>query len=273
MKTPMNDLNLYLQAYVDVLTKNGGAVPSTEQIKLRMEELSTQGIAANQAAGGLAGTLQGTKTPFENVQEAINAMMGNLGTGFKSVDAFFTSLAGNLNMTYNATSGNIVAGNINAAYRPSVIYVPYSLVNIGNNDWWWKAIYQGVELSVSKAPNIKDAYGNWVPDPNSRPQPYPKTLGTGGKTSGPSIAGEMGEEWVVPTYEPQRKNFLASAPKAFWDNLASSGSSSQNNISGGSEDITILVPVSIDGNKIAEVTAKYIPRNSNLSTAIRRAAN
>jgi len=32
----------------------------------------------------------------------------------------------------------------------------------------------------------------------------------GGLTSGLSFAGEMGPEWVVPTYEPQRKNFLAS---------------------------------------------------------------
>lgn len=32
----------------------------------------------------------------------------------------------------------------------------------------------------------------------------------GGLTSGLSYAGEIGPEWVVPTYEPQRSNFLAS---------------------------------------------------------------
>ena len=39
---------------------------------------------------------------------------------------------------------------------------------------------------------------------------------------------------------------------------------------GGNQEITIVVPVSIDGNVLAETTAKYIPRNSNLNDAIRR---
>ena len=33
-------------------------------------------------------------------------------------------------------------------------------------------------------------------------------LGAGGLTGGPSIAGEIGPEWVVPTYEPERSKFL-----------------------------------------------------------------
>lgn len=84
---------------------------------------------------------------------------------------------------------------------------------------------------------------------------------SGGLANKPSVFGESGPEWAVPTYEPQRTKFLKSAPKSFWSNLGQ----------GGGEDITIMVPVYLDGNVIAESTAKYVSRNSNLNEAIRRA--
>jgi len=40
------------------------------------------------------------------------------------------------------------------------------------------------------------------------PDAWQYVLGSGGLTSQASIAGEIGPEWVVPTYEPQRSKFL-----------------------------------------------------------------
>ena len=45
----------------------------------------------------------------------------------------------------------------------------------------------------------------------------------GGYANTPSIFGEAGGEWAVPTYEPERSRFLASAPPAFWNNLSTTG--------------------------------------------------
>jgi hypothetical protein len=96
-------------------------------------------------------------------------------------------------------------------------------------------------------------------------RPVPAFSG-GGLTQGPSMAGEAGREWIVPTYEPQRSNFLSTVPPQFWDNLRG-GVVSQG---GGGGDITVRVPVYLDGKVVADVVAKHVPRNANLSDAIRR---
>jgi hypothetical protein len=83
----------------------------------------------------------------------------------------------------------------------------------------------------------------------------------GGLTSGPSIAGEGGSEWIVPTYEPQRSRFLESAPPQFWENLRGAGVMQP----GGGGDVTVHVPVYLDGAVFADVVAKQIPRNANPS--------
>jgi hypothetical protein len=76
----------------------------------------------------------------------------------------------------------------------------------------------------------------------------------GGKTSGISIAGEAGPEWVIPTYEPERTSFLRDigiSPEAIATSIAKIlGPAAQ----GGD----IHVPVIIDGREIAYVVAKQI---------------
>ena len=109
-------------------------------------------------------------------------------------------------------------------------------------------------------------------EPPPEPLPFPSPdlprviddlgyFATGGLTSGRSMAGESGPEWIVPTYEPERSNFLRSVPQQFWENLGGGGS-------GG--DITVRVPVYIDGRQITEVVAKHIPNNQNITDAIKR---
>ena len=90
----------------------------------------------------------------------------------------------------------------------------------------------------------------------------------GGLTRGASIAGESGPEWVVPTYEPSRSNFLRGAPQSFWENLNSANSA--NGGSNGGEEIVIHNHLYVDGKEISDTVARYIPRNSNLTNAIRK---
>jgi hypothetical protein len=85
-------------------------------------------------------------------------------------------------------------------------------------------------------------------------------FGGGGLMVGPSIGGEMGKEWAVPTYEPQRSNFLSSAPPEFWENLRGGGA--------GPGDITVHSVVMLDGKVLGESMAKQIPRNGSLISAI-----
>jgi hypothetical protein len=90
----------------------------------------------------------------------------------------------------------------------------------------------------------------------------------GGYANKPSIFGEAGGEWAVPTYEPQRSNFLKKAPQSFWDNLGIGGGLDS---SGG--DMVIHVHVNVDGKEIGDVVTKQIPRNGDLAGAIRRVVN
>jgi len=92
--------------------------------------------------------------------------------------------------------------------------------------------------------------------------------GAGGLTSGPTITGEIGSEWNVPTYEPQRSRFLENAPPQFWENLRGAGVVQP----GGGGDITFKSVVILDGKVVGESVAKQIPRNSNLQDEIQRVA-
>jgi hypothetical protein len=127
----------------------------------------------------------------------------------------------------------------------------------------YASIYQSVTGDVrALAEFINAALGIPV---DSGLENFPTVHGTGGLTNGPTISGEMGGEWNVPTYEPQRSRFLESAPPQFWENLRGGGMSQ-----GSGGDITVRVPVYLDGKVVADVVAKHVPRNANLSDAIRR---
>jgi len=91
---------------------------------------------------------------------------------------------------------------------------------------------------------------------------------SGGYSSVPAIFGEAGGEWAVPTYEPQRTNFLKKAPSAFWENLGLNGGSN-----GPGGEMVVHVHVNVDGKEIGDVVTKQIPRNGDLAGAIRRIVN
>jgi len=94
------------------------------------------------------------------------------------------------------------------------------------------------------------------------------TYGDGGLTSGVSIAGERGAEWVVPTYEPQRSNFLKTVG-ADTETLGAAIGKYIVESNGGSNGGDIHVSVQIDGKEIGNVVAKQTRTNSDLQKSIR----
>lgn len=120
----------------------------------------------------------------------------------------------------------------------------------------------------SAARVITTIQGSWTYYPPGEGQTA-RPMAAGGLTRGITIAGEMGPgkpEWIVPTYEPQRSRFLESVPASFWENLSGGGAV----YGGGGGDITIRLVNVIDGKVLSDSVAKQIPRNPNLSDAIRR---
>lgn len=92
----------------------------------------------------------------------------------------------------------------------------------------------------------------------------------GGYASKPSIFGEAGGEWAVPTYEPQRSSFLKRAPQSFWNNLGINAGGGNNGDSG---EITVQANFILDGKVVQTVVAKGMKSNSDLIDATRRAVN
>lgn len=94
---------------------------------------------------------------------------------------------------------------------------------------------------------------------------------SGGLTTGLSFAGEIGPEWVVPTYEPQRSRFLRDVgadPDAI-------GAAVARHIiplvtEGGKE---IHIHLDVDGREIGHVVAQEFDRNSELIDSARRSLN
>lgn len=90
---------------------------------------------------------------------------------------------------------------------------------------------------------------------------------SGGLTSGLSIAGERGREWIVPTYEPQRSSFL----KDVGVDSEAIGKAIARHIGTGSGG-DVHVSIQIDGREIGNVVARQMKTNGDLQTSVRRLA-
>jgi hypothetical protein len=124
--------------------------------------------------------------------------------------------------------------------------------------WKFQSPYEDVEMDIAWDSQA-------TKDIQSR---YPGVVfGSGGYSDRPSIFGEKGGEWAVPTYEPQRSSFLKKAPKAFWNNLGSDGGSN------GESTIHNHNHIYIDSKEIQYVVAKGMKSNPDLIASTRRAVN
>jgi len=178
------------------------------------------GTSATQT-GTLIDTLQATDTPFANVQKAINSFTT---TGLGSIDSALSALATKLGITYTPGIGSAAGSAIISDYAAANPYAkpltnhPWTLRKYGEGalEYIWENTDSSGKLVSSVVTFGTGA--NWNV-PNLASKPTDLWYGKGGLTSGPSGAGELGPEWVVPTYEPERSRFLASAPPEFWQNL------------------------------------------------------
>jgi len=99
-------------------------------------------------------------------------------------------------------------------------------------------------------PTYNNAWSNWL---TGRPE---FTLySRGGLTSGMSLAGEYGPEWVIPTYEPQRSKFLSDVgvdPETIGRSIAGHLAP----LLTGNE-----IHISVDGREIAHVVDRQLAIN------------
>jgi hypothetical protein len=141
----------------------------------------------------------------------------------------------------------------------------------------YKAVYDAIVGDVQALGDIKDAQISAIEAADAAARynadriveaifgrevgPY-QLFAAGGLTRGPSIAGERGQEWIVPTYEPQRSRFLENVPPQFWENLRGGG------VSQGGGDITVKAYFVLNDKVVGEAVTRQITRNSDLSGAI-----
>lgn len=292
MGVATSDLNAYLTAYSAVVAGNNGATATTEQVRAKMEEMARQSAIAAGTTGGLSTTLDATETPFSNVQKAINAFTA---TGLGSLDSALSSLAVKLGIAftpgvgtaagaalisqYTSSGGTAATHQISEAWIGKGInpyngaymfqYIPngqtYWLMTdpvYAQNAWWANEMNHYTKLSMG-----------WKNMTTGSIQQNPPTRGYGGLMVGPTIGGEMGPEWAVPTYEPQRSNFLRDVgadPVVIGNTIADrlAGSLAGMISSGDGE---VHVHLHLNEREIQTVVAKGMKTNNDLRESTRRA--
>lgn len=246
-----------------------GDVQKFQQIYNLGDMLADAGFGATEqeirklivALGNLTFTLDTTETPFGNVQRAINVFTD---TGLGSIDDTLTALATKLGIAFTPGIGDAAGSAMVAQYTNAQ----------------WQVITKHVDAYVDKVfkgnyyvpgSGFVDQY-EYVNVPaqdqifkfNPISGEMIRMAREGALTSGLTLAGEAGPEWVVPTYEPQRSKFLQDVgadPDAI-------GRAVAKYIAGGQD-----ISIQIDGREIASVIARQVRGNSDLKESIRRAMN
>jgi len=217
--------------------------------------LPQSAIDSMENAGLLARVLS-DPTGTENMSALVATMTTNVQSQLTTVAGFFDQLATRMGLTMN---GGSVATAIAALTPPPVqVAATKSVVSTVETSPFIPAHYETI-WSTPLGTGRRD----WIPDEPAHGKiiwsdgtitEYAK----GGLTSGTSIAGELGPEWVVPTYEPERSKFLSDVG-ADPDKIAAGvarmlGQGGPG--AGGDSNITVIVQ--LDGNQVARATAKQI---------------
>ena len=98
----------------------------------------------------------------------------------------------------------------------------------------------------------------------------------GGLTPGLTLAGEIGPEWIVPTYEPQRSRFLSDVgvdPEAeIGDGDCPKPCTLSGKAQGGRRGHRMSIPTyHLDGREVCHTVAKGTKQYPELVNAIREA--
>jgi len=151
--------------------------------------------------------------------------------------------------------GTVWAGTYSQRVSPSTVSIQVAKPNIGYYEDMYSPIgvYMGQEYKT-RVGVWNAAQGRWY--------------GSGGLTNGPSGAGEIGPEWIVPTYEPQRSSFLKDVgadPETLGRAIAKSLTAALGGSLGGGN---ITIQVVINGKAIGDATAEQVRTNQNLRKEI-----
>ena len=193
----------------------------------KVDSAGTEAQSAATQTYNLGTVLQGTEAPFQNVTTSMNSLVNTTKTQLAAVAGLWDTLTAGI---YGASS-NIATGinntytsaQANPVYQQQYVSVPWirlgpPFADFSGNKWQtWQLIHPVTGEVVMEQPT----YWNGTIFPEPTPHPI-KLYAKGGLTDpfGINIAGEKGREWIVPTYEPERSDFLNNAPDNFWDNLS-----------------------------------------------------
>lgn len=268
-------------------------VSAFNSLGMTTEDLREAAILAAGQHGveGLKGQLQGTETPFQNVQAALETFAGNAKLSVQNVAGFFGQLAESLGIAYS--SGNV--GTAVDKLTPTQPYEPPEKHWSSEFEMVPKATYiRWIHKDSQESYNApKD--GGYVPTYRNETWYVPKlsayhdvawenvqtgdTLSylppnaRGGLARQMGTVAEIGPEWVVPTYEPQRSRFLRDVgadPDQIGQALARRLAPLLE-AGGGGE---IHVHLHVDGREMAHVLAEqYRQGHTDLIEQTRRAVH
>jgi len=209
--------------------------------------------AVSAATGGQG--IEGFNLGLIGTQLPLGNTVTSTATDLKAIGDMFTDLAGQLTGT---TIPQITGGIADiAAQAGKYEGVQYSWVQTG---------LTSADMFGYRTPiwSLFNSLGNMVGSPvTSVNKPEVPNFGaSGGLMSSPTIGGEAGPEWFVPTYEPQRSSFLKSV------GVEDAMKKLAGNMGGGNQTIILKV----DGREIARVIANQGRSNPELIKMIREVA-
>jgi hypothetical protein len=219
---------------------------------------SVAGLAAasqDTAEGGvrvLGNELMYTEAPFQNVVDALGTMTGTTKEKLVAAAQMWEELAAGIGQGMPSIAGGISAAYVAAqasptiTYQPTVIDVPWTRQKDDVGTWGWynpEAVWGAMwsYSSASPPPVQKVVYGQ-----NFK----------GGLATQPGTVAEIGPEWVVPTYEPYKSQFLRDVgadPELIGDAIARRIGPALANSGGGGD---VHVYLNVDGDVLATAIAR-----------------
>jgi hypothetical protein len=198
------------------------------------------------------GATEGDLSGFLNYAKEYLQFMRSYGGDYKSI---YEAVTGDVRQLGEAKDAQVAA--IEAADKAAREAAAKQSALLG------LVVQATTERDVARLPAIREI-GDRIASPTVR---FIPEYAGGGLMTRPSIGGEAGDEWAVPTYEPQRSRFLENAPPEFWENLRGAGVVQPN---GGN--LTVKAYFIVNDKVLGEAVAKQIPRNANLQDEIQRVA-
>jgi hypothetical protein len=151
--------------------------------------------------------------------------------------------------------GTVWSGNYSQQVTPRAVSVPIAAPTLSFQEFVIDNYTTGTGHYVTRYYT-----GRWNSNTN-------QWYGEGGLTHGPSGAGELGPEWIVPTYEPQRSSFLKDVgadPQLIANAVAKAISGAK---LGGKDQQVIIIQV--DGRELIKAIVKNGKKTPELAEFVR----